>query len=524
MVAEPEENTTGRAGTRRAGRGKDPQAPDVRALVLTGLVILTSVPLAVLVVPNTISLAAGAVVRSLEVDVASGPKIVRSYGLALPALMLTVPFAAVYARRGRPWPVLLAGLALLGLTEVVAGAVGSVFWVAFLRIFQGIGAGLVLPGTLALVATHPLRGQRLLSAWYAGVLVASLMAATPLIYLTLLGDDWHAIMQPYPWLVGLALLFTAGLVVTERREGVVRATARASERILLLPAIPALALSVFAVGASFNWSTWALLALAVTALIVMYGLTTLGDAFDGRLGTNHVVVAVTAGVVVLPVTAQVVNLSLPVFGGPGLGAIWLPLLVAVVVTMGTAIGGVVFGPPSASPQMTIAGLVAAGLGLAAIRLLVPATDWLVLLALTLLGGGLGLAFGATLRRVGTGAALLGLGVIFPAVLAGQLLSGAIMLRFTEQIASGSLHSRVVHDLLLSALGSWVTVSALVTLVAIADVTLAWLRSRRAGSTSITEGDDARDEAGDGDGEAAGEAGTGAEAPPDQPAERAGHRG
>lgn len=477
------ENTASATRSRGSRRAQAPPGmPDLRPLVLTGLVILTSVPLAVLVLPNTISLAAGAAVNGLGLEPENASRVVRGYGLALPALMLTVPVAAVYARRTQPWPVLLAGLVVLGVTQLLAEAVGSVFLLTFLRLFQGIGAGMVLPATLVLVTRQQLRGQRLLSAWWAGVLVVSLMAATPLSYLTLQGDEWRSVMQPYPALVGLALLSTAILVLNERRDGLMRAGTREGERILLLPVIPALGLSVFAIGASFDWSNWAVLALAVTALIVMYGLTTLGSAFDGRPGANHVAVAVSAGVVVLPVTAQMVNLSVGGFGGPGLGAIWLPVGAGVLVALVGAVGGVL-GRPETATQLTIAGLGVAGAGLLAVRFLMPASDWLLFLAMVLLGGGIGLAFGASLRGIGSGAALLGLGLVFPAVLAGQLLSGAIMLRVTESIAEGTLQRPVVHELLLTALSSWVTVSALVLLVAIADISFASLRrgGRRRGS-------------------------------------------
>ncbi|MQA87819.1 MAG: hypothetical protein GEV03_25150 [Streptosporangiales bacterium] len=471
---ETEETAIRGAGPRRSRRSAADQPLDFRPLVLIGLVILTAVPVAVLVVPNTISLAAAAAVRSLGVQPESASQVVRVYGLALPALMLTVPAAAVHARRTRPWPVLLTGLVVLGATELLAGMVGSVFLLAVLRIFQGIGAGMVLPATLVLVTALQRRGQRLLSAWYAGVLVVSLMAVTPMLYLALLGDEWDDIMQPYPLLVAAALVCTALLIIAERPEGLPRAGTRESERILLLPVIPALGLSVFAFGASFNWATWALLALAVTALIVMYGLTTLGDAFDGRAGVNHAVVSVSAGVVVLPVTAQIVNISLPGFGGPGLGQVWAPLAVAVLVTLAAAVAGNLGRPDSAS-KLVIAGLVAAGLGLLAVRLFMPASNWLVILSMALLGGGIGCAFGASLRGISSGAGLLGLGLIFPAVLAGQLLSGAFMLRVTESIAQGTLQPQYVHGVLLSALRSWVTVSALVLLVAIVDVSLASMR-------------------------------------------------
>lgn len=498
MTTHAEEQTTSGARSRGARRAKTgPAKLDLWGLALTGLVILTSVPLAVLVIPNTISLVAGPAVQGLGADPQNAAQVVRAYGLALPALLLTVPVAAGYARRTRAWPLLLAGLGVLGLTQLLAEAVGSVFLLTFLRIFQGIGAGVVLPATLVLVTRQQLRGQRLLSAWWAGVLMVSLMAATPLSYLTLYGDDWRAVMQPYPALIALALLCTAALIFYEVRVGTMRPGTREGERILLLPALPALGLSVFAVGASFNWATWALLVLAITALIVMYGLTTLGAAFDGRPGTNHVVVAVSAGVVVLPVTAQMVNLSVSGFGGPGLSSIWLPLGLAMVVTLVGAVGGVL-GRPESATRLTVAGLVAAGAGLLAVRLLMPAGDWLLFVVMILLGGGFGLAFGASLRGISSGAALLGLGLVFPAVLSGQLLSGAIMLRATESIAQNTLQPQVVHGLLLAALGAWVTVSALVLLVAVADVSLASVRRRgrrRKSRPSVTEehADEHRDE-------------------------------
>src|SRR6266545_3289746 len=90
------------------------------------LVIITSVPAAVLVIPNTMSYVVAQAVRDLGLPAAQAPGMVRAAGLALPALLLAVPLAAVLARRVPAAIVLIAGLgAVLG-GEIAAEFTGSI--------------------------------------------------------------------------------------------------------------------------------------------------------------------------------------------------------------------------------------------------------------------------------------------------------------------------------------------------------------------------------------------------------------
>ncbi|MFD0886859.1 hypothetical protein ACFQ08_20120, partial [Streptosporangium algeriense] len=76
--------------------------------VILGLLVAVTLPLAIVAVPNTIS-----VVAALLPPDISPIEMVRAHGLALPAMVLTVPLTALFLRRVRAVPVLVAGLALL---------------------------------------------------------------------------------------------------------------------------------------------------------------------------------------------------------------------------------------------------------------------------------------------------------------------------------------------------------------------------------------------------------------------------
>ncbi len=84
-----------------------------------GLVVLAVVPLALLQVPNLVAVAEpGTLVTGGGSR--SGTELIRAAGLALPAMLLAAPVATLAARRGRAWPVLLAGLLLVGLADLGA--------------------------------------------------------------------------------------------------------------------------------------------------------------------------------------------------------------------------------------------------------------------------------------------------------------------------------------------------------------------------------------------------------------------
>src|SRR5690606_26932579 len=117
----------------------------VRDIVLVLLVCL-ALPLALVAVPNTISL-----VSSLLPPALPAPDVVRAHGLALPAMMLRVPLAAVLLRRVRAAIVIVGALALLVAADVAGGHADSVMSIALIRVVRGVAGGALLPATLAAV-------------------------------------------------------------------------------------------------------------------------------------------------------------------------------------------------------------------------------------------------------------------------------------------------------------------------------------------------------------------------------------
>ncbi|HZE29807.1 MAG TPA: hypothetical protein VE198_00035, partial [Actinoallomurus sp.] len=77
------------------------------ALVLT---LAAAVPAAVLVLPNTATYVVPSAVRDLGLTDGQAAGFVRAAGLAMPALLLATPLAAVLARRLPAWAVLFGGL------------------------------------------------------------------------------------------------------------------------------------------------------------------------------------------------------------------------------------------------------------------------------------------------------------------------------------------------------------------------------------------------------------------------------
>ena len=100
----------------------------------------------------------------------------RAHGLALPAMILTVPLAAMALRRVRAAHILLGGLALLAFADAAGGFAGSTSWWRLLRVLHGIGAGLLR----ARHAGRRLGAFQALRAVWAGMLALSLLTAQAL--------------------------------------------------------------------------------------------------------------------------------------------------------------------------------------------------------------------------------------------------------------------------------------------------------------------------------------------------------
>src|SRR5690606_29429316 len=111
-----------------------------RATLAALLPVLTALPAAVLVMPDAVINVVPAAASALELGDAGIPDLLRATGLSLPALVATVPLAAVAARRLPAWTVLLAGAAVLLAGVAGARLAGSVPLVAAVRATQGVGA------------------------------------------------------------------------------------------------------------------------------------------------------------------------------------------------------------------------------------------------------------------------------------------------------------------------------------------------------------------------------------------------
>jgi hypothetical protein len=341
------------------------------------LVVLTVVPLVLLQMPNLIAAAVPSMIASLGAGTGgaagpgtgTGPALLRAAGLALPAMVLASPPAAVAARRGGAWPVLLGGLAMLGLADaagnfvgvrlggaggpagsVTGGATGLVAGVGIDRVAHGLGAGLAAAGTVALLWGRGGAARRLLACLWAAVAACTLVAAVPLIWPRLSDGGWRALLQPYPQLTGAALAVTAVHLVLARAASMARARygdgpgeragralagsggrgpgdrgrsplgrsplAPAERAQLAMLSVPVAGLSGLTVAATFGWPPRAQLAAGVLAAVVLaaLGVALSRDAVTGG-GLCFPLVALAAGLVAAPSAAAVAGLRPPVPAG-----------------------------------------------------------------------------------------------------------------------------------------------------------------------------------------------------------------
>ncbi|GHE47700.1 hypothetical protein GCM10017673_56920 [Streptosporangium violaceochromogenes] len=413
--------------------------------VVLGLLVAVTLPLAIVAIPNTIS-----VVAALLPSDVSQIEMVRAHGLALPAMVLTVPLAGLLLRRVRAAPALIAGLALLALADAAGGYAGSAPLVGALRILHGLGAGLLVPATLVAVWGRP----PVMRAVWGGMLAVSLLAAQALALWPL--DEvtsWRVTLQPYPMLTGIALVLAAVYFVlwTRNGEGTVTGVVPGvvgRERLLTM-AVPAVGAAVLALGTTFDWSPGLLLVAAGLSIAALSGLA-FAATFEGSADRGPAYIALAVGIVVLPTAAQVTYVELGGLGGPGLSGLW-PAFVAAGAA-GIAAAVLVSRLSDASmPPVAAGGMVAVVAGLCAVRLLLPAADGLqVIFPFALLTVGAAVALTAALRPAGLGAALFALSLFFPGVLSGFLLGGGIQVTHLR----GAWSPQAMVDAFVDALHLW----------------------------------------------------------------------
>src|SRR3954470_21723075 len=137
--------------------------------------------------------------------------VVDGYAIALASLMLAGgTIGDLYGHRR----VVLAGLALFGVASAAAGAAPTIGVLVAARVAQGVGAALLLPGTLAII-THafpqPRERARAIGVW-AAVAGLSLPAGPVLGGLLVAGPGWRWVFLVNLPIVAAAAVLTVRLV------------------------------------------------------------------------------------------------------------------------------------------------------------------------------------------------------------------------------------------------------------------------------------------------------------------------
>jgi hypothetical protein len=395
-------------------------------------------------------------------------------------MAVTGSLATLAVRWLRAGPVLLAGLLTLAAADVLGDYAHTVALIGADRSLHGAGAGIAMAAVVAVVVGQakaippkpsqptpgqptpgqpeatpgqPKAGQRVLLGWWAAFTVAGLAAAPELMRLRVSSGDWHAALQPYPWLTGGALVL--GALYAVMSEGTATATARnafpAAERAqLALLTAPVAGICAIAVAITYRGDK-AVVAAAVADAIALAGIAAI-TARAGSAARFAVVCAVT-GFTLAPAAGAVTALSLPTAGaGEWLGA-----------TLAAALGGAALGLLTRRPRVraiTAAGLFLAAIGSGALDLAGRAGQHgpLLVLVCVPLAGGLAAALAASLRPVGAAGALAGVVVLLAGLVAGYLAAGAMQLH----ALSGARTEPAVRAALVTAAGRWALFAAALT--------------------------------------------------------------
>ncbi|MGA4995686.1 hypothetical protein [Nonomuraea bangladeshensis] len=429
---------------------------------LLGLLVVCALPLAITTIPNTLSVVA----RLLPADI-DQVGLMRTHGLALPVLMLAVPLAAVALRRVPAAHLMLAGLALVALSDAAGGYAVSELLVGVVRVLRGVGCGLLVPATLVAVWTR----TPVLRGLWAGTFSLSLLTAQALALWPLDAvSSWKVTLQPYPLVTGVALGLAAAYLLAwmllGRPEAPVFAVGERGR--LLLCVVLALGIAVVAIStASAGWRAPPVVLLAATAVFGLLALASIGPVESRRAA--YVLVAV--GVVLLPSAAQVTLVEMGGLGGPGLRGLWIPYVVAGVLAIGAAVAVRLFAVGTGR-WLAPLGLLSMVVGLCSVRLVVPSADGMVLaVPFTLLAVGAAVALTATLQEVGIGAAAFGLSLCVAGVLAGFLLGTGVQMALLDGVRS----AQELVDKFVGALHWWALIGGFL-LVAI--IVLAAVLARR----------------------------------------------
>jgi len=156
---------------------------------------------------TVVNVALPTISRDLHASVPGLQGVVVAYTVALAALLL--PSGALGDRVGHR-PVVLAGLAVVGLGSLGCALASTTDALVVARVAQGLGAAVLLPGTLAMIAdTHPEPGARAraIALWAAIGSVA--LPAGPLLGGLLVGSfGWRSV-----FVVNVPIVVVAAAVV-----------------------------------------------------------------------------------------------------------------------------------------------------------------------------------------------------------------------------------------------------------------------------------------------------------------------
>ncbi|RCG24965.1 hypothetical protein DQ384_31890 [Sphaerisporangium album] len=487
--------------------------------VVVGLLTALALPLAIVAIPNTIS-----VVSALLPPDIAGVGILRAHGLALPVMLCAVPLTAAALGRFAPAPVLVAGLALLAVADVAGGFAGSTVAVGVLRVLHGVAAGVLVPATFAACRERPgaARGV-LMPIWAASLAVAFLAAQALALWPLDQVTSWRVTLQPYPLLTGVALVLAAAYFTVTRLtrhgearraeqdapegspgleaadgDGGAQVSVSGGVRGLACTVGPSAGIAVLAFGTTFGWPPGLIVVVAAAAVVALLAAAFAGRV-DGAGGRVVALVMIAVGLVVLPTSAQLTYVELGGLGGPGLSGLWVPFGLAALLTFvaASAVGRL---GEAQLPKLVGAGLVTMVVGLCAIRLLAPTASGMPLVVpFTLMAGGAAVAVVSALRGVSLSGALFGLSLCFPAVLSGFLLGTGVQVdRLRAVSMSGQVTSEAMVDGFVGALHVWALVAGFaVVIILVLGAVLATRTAERAMDAlppvaPVSPDDDARD--------------------------------
>jgi MFS family permease len=489
----------GQARYSQARSGQAQYAPAPYGLVRTlrsaaadaaaALVVAVVVPLALLQLPDAIAWAIPA--RFADAGPAAVTSLLRMSGLALTAMAVAVPGGGLAVRRFRAWPVLMGGLAIVAAADVLGDTVQTIGQIGIDRALHGAGAGIALAAAIALAAERRSSAERrnraghAIAGWWAASAVAGLACAAELMRHRLETDDWHAALQPYPWLTGIALGVAALYALLA--EGTVTASTRnefpAAERALLAQlAVPVAGMCVVAVAVTYERSA----AVTAAAIAEALALACLAVA-TARSGTARwfAVACAVAGFTVAPAAGAATDLMRArtftgtlTFDRFGHFVLTEPELCGIALC-GAALCGAAVAivlPARWDRLVTGAGLLVAAAGFTAAYATGPRSQLLAAVCVPV-AAGLSAALAAGLRTTGAPGAMRGGVLMLAGVLAGYLADGALELHAVDGADSSAA---TVHAALLGADLRWNLAAAGVTgLAGLAVFTSSRLLSRRA---------------------------------------------